>query len=156
MLVMVMLVGCSREEKPVSQEEFLKQQQEFIKKRDANPKYLPENKYVDEGKSNKVGVKITVNSSYEYGYLKLYGVVENTGKVTLGKVRIWVRIYDKTGSIVLSDRSFIPEGGDTISPSAKVGYSTIQSTPGEPSKIRYDVRVSSYGTEITNIDVKYK
>ena len=91
----------------------------------------------------------------EHGYVKLYGTITNTGRNPLSRVQIQVEILDESGKVKLSVRNFLPEGGSTIAPNETVAFSTIQSVPGEPDHVRYEVTIGSNGVKIPNQDIRY-
>jgi PBP1b-binding outer membrane lipoprotein LpoB len=66
-----LLAGCSQE-KLSPEEKFLKEQQEFIKKRDANPKFVESNQ--SESKEPRHSMQVKTHGK-EYEYVKVVAKV---------------------------------------------------------------------------------
>jgi hypothetical protein len=106
--------------------------------------------------STKLGPKFLIKvqkSTYEYGYLKVSGVVENVGDESGFSPTIKLKVYDSSSKTLLAEDATWPAGQylKNMTPGISAAFEFIQSIPGEPPHIRYKVTIENY-----NYDTRYK
>lgn len=90
-------------------------------------------------------LKVTVRSAtYEHGYFKTVGVVENVGTAAAARPRINLTVFDPSRTTLATDTS-VPAG--TLTEPLPVGSSAafehITRVPGEPSRVTWSVEIGS-------------
>jgi hypothetical protein len=77
--------------------------------------------------------------SYDHGYLKLVGTVENTGTAAVFSPSLKIRV--SRGGTVLAEDTVWPAGMmmKNVQPGARAAFESITRVPSEPGKITYEV-----------------
>jgi hypothetical protein len=88
--------------------------------------------------------------TYEYGYLKVFGIAENTGNKAAFSPTIKLQIYDESGNTLLAEDIVWPAGHylKNFDPGSSAAFKMICSVPGEPSQIKYQLSIKDYPFEI--------
>lgn len=88
-------------------------------------------------------------SSYEHGYLKVVGIIENVGPEAAERPRLRLRVY--RGETLLADDAVWPAGTrlEALAPGASVAFEGLARIPGEPGSVKYSVSVDRYAFEVS-------
>ena len=89
-------------------------------------------------------------STYEYGYLKVIGVVENVGEKPAFSPTINLRVYDSSLKTLLAEDTTWPAGhyAKDMNPGTSAAFECIESVPDEPEHIRYEVKIEKYDFDV--------
>jgi len=90
-------------------------------------------------------------STYEYGYLKLTGVLTNTCSASIFSPTVKLQIYGKDGSVLLGSDSAWPVGGllEDFPPGSSSAIDFITSVSGEPGSITYRLSCEDANLAVT-------
>jgi len=96
------------------------------------------------------GFDLYSNPAYEYGYLKVIGVVENVRDKSEFSPTINLRVYDSSSKTLLAEETTWPAGQylKEMNPGASAAFECIESVPGEPEHIRYEVKIEKYDFDV--------
>jgi hypothetical protein len=97
----------------------------------------------------KLKIKIQ-KSIYEYGYLKVIGVIENVGDKPAFSPTIKLKVYDSSLKTLLAEDTAWPAGHylKSMDPGVSAAFQCIESIPGEPGHIRYEVMIEKYDFDV--------
>lgn len=88
--------------------------------------------------------------TYEHGYFKVVGVAENIGEASAFSPTINLEIYDSSGKTLLAQDSTWPAGHylKKFAPGSSAAFEIIESVPGEPDRVRWQLSVKDYPYEV--------
>ena len=97
-----------------------------------------------------LSLKVT-KSTYEYGYLKLTGVLTNTCSASIFSPTVKLQIWGKDGSVLLGSDSAWPVGGmlEDFPPGSSSAIDFITSVSGEPGSITYRLSCEDANLTVT-------
>ncbi len=83
------------------------------------------------------------NRTYEHGYLKLGGTVENVGTGAAFSPAIRLEVYDSTGKTLLAKDTAYPAGQimKNMTPGTSAAFESLTRIPGEPDEIRWSLNM---------------
>jgi hypothetical protein len=97
-----------------------------------------------------LSLKVT-KSTYEYGYLKLTGVLTNTCNASIFSPTVKLQIWGKDGSVLLGSDSAWPVGGmlEDFPPGSSSAIDFFTSVSGEPGSITYRLSCEDANLTVT-------
>jgi hypothetical protein len=87
--------------------------------------------------------------TYEGGYVKITGKIENIGDRDVFSPIITLRVWDQHGTLLAQDEGIYPAGQlfTHMHPGASAAFESMVHVPGEPSYVNWDVSVGKYQFE---------